>query len=244
MKQRHNLYQYFSTFIFYLFITVFLTTASAKITQAQEIIRLTNGEWKPFQSADLPNYGPYSEIVTEAFKRVGIKVEYGFFPWKRAQKLVEKGEWDGTFFWIKTREREQNFLLSNIAFSTTEVIFYSNSHPISPNKLEDFAGLTMGRIDGSAFGEQFSPLIDDGKIDVQYAPSNSSLFKMLQRNRVDFIPELFKSGYDAIDDLPSSENPEKITHLNSFNFNWDYYLLISKINIKFFTIYRKKIDHE
>ncbi len=34
---------------------------------SKEIIRLTNGEWKPYQSEELPGYGPYSELVKQAF---------------------------------------------------------------------------------------------------------------------------------------------------------------------------------
>ena len=46
----------------------------------EQVIRLANGEWPPYTSKDLPNYGLGSQIVSEAFAEVGIKVEYGFFP--------------------------------------------------------------------------------------------------------------------------------------------------------------------
>ncbi|MCP4712713.1 MAG: amino acid ABC transporter substrate-binding protein, partial [Planctomycetes bacterium] len=100
---------------------------------------------------------------------------------------------------------------------------------IEANNIEDFAGLTMGRLDGSAFGQQFEPLIYDGRLTVNHADSNDSLFRMLVRNRVDFIPEQLKSGYDAIDNLPSSETPKNLTHYPSFSYKWNYHLLISKV---------------
>ncbi len=49
-----------------------------------ETLRITNGEWPPFTSQHLPHGGPLSRTVAEAFKQAGIKVEYGFFPWKRS----------------------------------------------------------------------------------------------------------------------------------------------------------------
>ncbi len=58
-------------------------------------IRLTNGEWQPYLSKDVPHFGIASHIVTEAFALVGVEVEYGFFPWARSMKLAKVGRWDG-----------------------------------------------------------------------------------------------------------------------------------------------------
>ena len=77
-----------------------------------DTIRLTNGEWPPYLSEHLEHYGVVSRIVTEAFALEGVKVEYGFFPWKQAYELAESGEWDGSLIWLRTPEREQYFYFS------------------------------------------------------------------------------------------------------------------------------------
>ncbi|MGO1118237.1 substrate-binding periplasmic protein [Rhodovibrionaceae bacterium A322] len=195
---------------------------------AQETIRLTNGEWKPYQSEELPNYGPYSEVAQQAFAKVGIDVEFGFFPWNRAMRLVKTGRWDGTFFWVATPERRENFLLSNPVIVLNEVIYYSKNRPITANKLADFSGLTMGRIHSSAFGGQFDGLIRSGELSVITVPTNETLFKMLASGRVDFVPELINSGYDAINALPSGIDKTQFSHLDDFQYAWVSHLLISK----------------
>ena len=37
------------------------------VAQTLKTIRLTNGEWQPYLSKDVPHYGFASHIVTEAF---------------------------------------------------------------------------------------------------------------------------------------------------------------------------------
>ncbi|MTI09227.1 substrate-binding periplasmic protein [Curvivirga aplysinae] len=197
-------------------------------SSGKEIIRLTNGEWKPYQSEELPNYGPYSEIAKLAFAEVGIEVEFGFFPWNRATRLVEEGRWDGTFFWVATPERRQKFLLSNPVITLQEVIYYNKDRPLTVEQLSDFSGLTLGRIQSSAFGGQFNELVTDGELSVSIVPTNENLFKMLYSGRVDFVPELINSGYDAIDSLPDDFDKSKFGHLEDFQYGWISHMMISK----------------
>lgn len=93
------------TKILMIIISIFLCNVSF----AEETVRLTNGEWAPYFSEKLKYYGIGSRIVTEAFSLEGIRVIYGFYPWKRALKLAEAGEWDGAVGWETNPDREPYF---------------------------------------------------------------------------------------------------------------------------------------
>jgi polar amino acid transport system substrate-binding protein len=201
---------------------------SAAASDKPAKIRLTNGEWAPYQSKDLPEYGAASELVTKAFEAVGIEVEYGFFPWNRAMMLVERGAWDGTFMWVLTPERERLYLPSDPLFVLREVVFYSHDNPVSAQKPEDLTGKVMGALDSSAFGRQFAQLVDDNSIIVARVPNNQQLFQMLAMGRVDFVPELETSGYDAVQEHLTKEQKKRIGHLESLTYPWSYHLLISR----------------
>ena len=41
-------------------------------------VNLTVGEWQPYISSELKNNGLICDIISTAFKQVGIKVEYRF----------------------------------------------------------------------------------------------------------------------------------------------------------------------
>lgn len=89
-----------------------------------EIIRITNGEWMPFMSKEVRNYGFVSEIVSEAFLLEGVEVEYGFYPWVRSLELARIGQWDGTIGWAKTEEREKDFYFSDEPIWTATAVFF------------------------------------------------------------------------------------------------------------------------
>ncbi|WP_420546779.1 substrate-binding periplasmic protein [Curvivirga sp.] len=206
-----------------------------------EIIRITNGEWKPYLSKELPNYGPYSEITKRAFEKVNIEVEFGFFPWNRAKRLAEEGRWDASIIWVSTPERRQSFLLTNPVVTHQEVIYYHKDRPLKVETLRDFSGLTMGRLQSSALGGQFNTLINSGSISVSVAPTNESLFKMLYTGRIDFVPELMRTGYAAINTLPPEFDSHKLTHLEDFQFGWVFHMLVSR-NIEKGPYYVKKFN--
>lgn len=209
-------------------VLVFLFAAHAVASDNPTKIRLTNGEWAPYQSANLPEYGAASELITKAFAVVGIEVEYGFFPWNRTMILVERGAWDGTFMWVLTPERARKFLASDPLFVLQELVFYSKDNPVQAEKPEDLAGKVMGALDSSAFGQQFAPLIADEKIIVARVQNNQQLFQMLAMGRVDFVPELETSGYEAVQDHLSEDQRQQISHLETMTYPWSYHLLISR----------------
>lgn len=47
---------------------------------AEEVARITAGEWPPYLGSDLPHFGIAGRIITEAFATQGITVEMTFFP--------------------------------------------------------------------------------------------------------------------------------------------------------------------
>ena len=78
-----------------IFMMVALIALLAADARAAQLIRLATAEREPYIGLNLPNHGYVSELVTEAFKRVGYDVEIAFYPWARAVMKVEKGQQDG-----------------------------------------------------------------------------------------------------------------------------------------------------
>ncbi len=77
---------------------------------AEETIRIANGEWMPYHSKSLPHYGAGSRIVTEAFALEGVKVKWGFMPWKRGYIQAKKGyQWDAQLDGSKLLKEKKKF---------------------------------------------------------------------------------------------------------------------------------------
>jgi len=173
---------------------------------AQETIRITTGEWAPFISKDLKHGGVVLHIVKDAFKAVGIKVEYGFFPWARAKHLAQIGKWDGTAVWGISSERENFFYYSDLVMTSPYVLFHLKSYPLSWNTWDDLAGIPMGGLIETNYGPDFTRLNKAGKMDVEWVPNDGLNFTKLLAKRIKFVPLELDVGYHIINSNFSVEN--------------------------------------
>ena len=115
-----------------------------------EVFRLASGEWTPFTSINLKHYGVSNHIVKEAFRLVGVKVEFGFFPWKRSLEYVKNGTWDGTGYWSPNTEWEEILYASDPMGEIKFVFFHRKDNSFDWKSVDDLIknkitiGLTLG----------------------------------------------------------------------------------------------------
>jgi ABC-type amino acid transport substrate-binding protein len=113
-----------------ILLVMFVTTAAVA---EQKQITLATLEWEPYISSKMPKYGLTAEIVGEAFKRMGYKVEIKFYPWSEALKLGETGKIDGIFPAYHSKSREEHFVFSE-PFAESPLGFYKKSTAVAgPN---------------------------------------------------------------------------------------------------------------
>ena len=91
-----------------------------------ETVRIAVGEWKPFISKELPNYGSHTEIVTRVFESAGFEVDYQFMPWNRAYEQTRLGDYAATFSWFKTEKRAKEVLYPETPIDVREHAVYYN----------------------------------------------------------------------------------------------------------------------
>ena len=162
--------------------------------EAEEIVRLTNGEWPPYFSENLPHYGIGSRIVTEAFALEGIRVEYAFFPWKRALATAQSGEFDGAVGWQTNPEREQNFYSSETVWEAPWVFFHLKTKSFDWNSLADLKSLAIGGTLEYMYTPEFLEAEKAGAITVDRARRDELSWKKLVAGRIDIFPQLLDIG--------------------------------------------------
>jgi len=177
---------------------LFLVYSFTPCGNAEEIVRLTNGEWSPYMSKNLKHYGVFSHIVTEAFGLEGIKVNYRFFPWKRGYEIAKKGKFDGSIGWAPTRKREEDFYFTNPVTHNKKVFFHLKNTPFKWNTIENLKGLKIGGTLGYTYGEEFDRAAKEGRIQVQYVPKETQNLKKLLKGRIDIFPVEIEIGYALI----------------------------------------------
>ncbi len=212
-----------------LFMILFLTLPVVYPAQARETIRLTNGEFAPYQSKTLKHYGVLSRIVFEAFAMEGVDVEYGFFPWRRAYDLARSGEWDGTLAWQKTDERAEHFLFSDQLYTSRQVFFYFIENDFHWKSYDDLARYAIGVTLGYTYGEEFDERVREGDLRIQSASTDELNFNKLLMGRIDAFPCNIEVGYYLLRTKFGPTGGDLIAHHPKFlTPGAPLYLMISK----------------
>ncbi len=181
-------------------------------TQTSKTIRLTNGEWQPFLSKDVPHHGFASHIVTEAFALVGVEVEYGFFPWKRSMKLAREGTWDGSAIWGTSEERLQNFHFTDTVVPTTYVFFHLKTTAFDWDDYDDLSDLKVGGTVEYYYSDAFEAAEAAGVFRTVRGRSDEVSLKNLLKGRIDVFPGAVMVTYEQIRDTFSEQEAALFTH--------------------------------
>lgn len=182
------------------------------MSQAEEVIRLTNGEWPPFTSQKLKHDGVYSHIVSESFALEGVTVEYGFFPWKRSYIYVREGVWDGSVTWAPTPEKEKDVFFSTPVFLHTKVFFHLKSFPFAWNTINDLQKVQIGTTAEYTYGEEFDRAVKDGVIRVDSVTQDIQNLHKLFADRIQIFPTDIDVGYALLNANFSSDKIALVTY--------------------------------
>lgn len=106
------------------FIIILVLFLQNSALLAERTITLATGEWEPFTSQNYENHGIANALVKEIFKIQNIDVIYKYYPWKRAMLYVKTGEHEGSTIWMKTKQRELDFLYSKEPILTNQTTFF------------------------------------------------------------------------------------------------------------------------
>jgi len=166
-----------TTFIF------FLTSLSV----LAEDIPFAIGEWEPYTGARMSQDGLATEIVTAACNAVELHCVFEFYPWKRAESLVENGSSFGTFPYQEMPGRFGRFQFSDKLFSSSFAILThstnTNTALFTYRNKESLKGHKIGIIAGTDAIK--APLGKLG-ITVEEVPTAYQNLKKLQSHRIDF----------------------------------------------------------
>ncbi|MBU2709222.1 transporter substrate-binding domain-containing protein [Zooshikella marina] len=210
--------------------TGFLLLLSISVSYAQNnTIVLAAEDWNPYVNQNDKDYGFICKVITHAFAKVGIHVEYHFVAWARALEMAQKGTIDGTFLWYKTPERTPYFHFSKEPLVKTSVVFFHHKDlSFDWETLEDITQYKIGAPIGSYISSKFTRYEKSGLLTVQRLPSDIIIFKMLLKNRIDIFPHDYIVGYHELSNFLSEEAINNITSHPKPLVERNTYLLISK----------------
>jgi len=221
--------------ILILILSIALTCVPM-IANASNITKMTivigNGEWPPFISQHIKNYGAVCHIITEAFALENVQVIYKWAPWKRAFIQTRRGEYDATAGWMMTPERKENFYYSDSILKSQKVFFHLKSFPFDWNKITDLKDLRIGTVQGYTYGPEFDQAIEDKIVTVQETTAEIYNFRKLMIARLDIYPQELEIGYEHIIREFPPDQAKLFTHHPKPLAQTTHHLIFSKKNKK------------
>ncbi len=151
-------------------------------------VKIATGDYPPFTSETMDGKGFFSEIVTAAFKEMGEEVSFSFFPWKRCESVVQKGDFFAAIPYSKSEEREKIFDFSDIGHVTEELLFYyAPQNDLSSFNYTSYSDLKPYKIAGM-LGYYYVEAMKKAGLKLDNTPNEIAAFKKLISGRVDLIP--------------------------------------------------------
>jgi polar amino acid transport system substrate-binding protein len=210
---------------FWLFFLVLIASAEFLVTPLHAAERLTfvSGDYEPYTGEALAHGGPLATIVTLAFAEVGMDVGTIFLPWKRGYNAAVNGQYDGTFPYGRSADREKDFLFSVSIYTLERRMYYRKSSGLDPDDLSTLKDKIYCKPVGFTLYRELIGMVEGGEMKVQTAPNLTSCAKMLEAGRVDLFITTPGAAHVAITKAGSKLKPQERSFGTSEN-----YLLIAK----------------
>jgi len=197
--------------------------------RAAEVIMLTNSEWVPYTSQQLPHNGTLSRIVSEAFALEGVEVRYVFRPFGRAYAEAATGYAHGSILWStsgRDSDRQRRFIFSDVVFDGRSVLFHLKSYPFRWQGYAQLAGVRMGGTAGYEYAFDKYPYISMDRT----AVTDEANFRKLAAGRLDVFPANMDVGRAIMRNVLTPEQAELVTwDPNPYNIT-HYHLMLNKLN--------------
>lgn len=171
----------------HLILFVVLAFSSA-YTLAEKVV-FAIGEWPPYVSSEMANYGYTTEIISAICREAGITPVYKFYPWARAQQLVQDGKVFGSFAYAINNARKSKYLISDVfQYGDNVFVYYDGNIKITDKiitskDLNDLKSLSFGVALGDFMREEY----EVRGLKHYEVKNTQQLIKMLKAKRIDMI---------------------------------------------------------
>lgn len=206
--------------------TLFVGTVSAEETA----VKFATGEWPPYTGAQIAGNGMATEIVKAACTAAGLKADFDFLPWKRAESVVAAGTYLGTFPYKETPERQGVYFFSEPLFSSSFGILMSKKNPKTDtfkySQIDDLKNSSVGIVTGT---DAIKLPLEKIGVRVEEVPASEQNIKKLEAGRIDFYIDDKAVIFQALKNTYTTNQMAEFVFLeNGFGEKNDFRIMISQ----------------
>ncbi len=160
----------------------------AGLSHAQPLALVSGDDYKPYADSKLPEGGMTTELVKKAFLEVKKDVKVDWLPWKRGLDETKEGKYAGTFPYLKTADREQDFYYSDAIVKIQDFPFVkAGGKKMDFSKVDTLAGTTICLPLGWAPTPKLVDMIKTKAIKMESPKDLSTCVKMVATDRADYF---------------------------------------------------------
>lgn len=171
--------------------------AAAAVSPGHAVDRLalvTGEDYPPFADARAPGGGLAVLLVQQVAERMGVTAEVETAPWRRGYEETLRGRFDATFPYVRTPERERDFLYSEPLFQVRQSVFMPTARRFAYRGHADLKGRRVCTPLGYAPAPVIQALIDSREAERVVAPSAASCPGLLVADRADYFIQDLRIG--------------------------------------------------
>lgn len=165
---------------------------------ATELRLVTGDNYPPFVGKDLPGGGLLTQIVRAALAQQQLEHSLDWRPWKRGYLMAAQGEYDATFPYIHSPQRDSEFFFSAPIYTIQPHIFSRAGEVFEPDDLAALQGKRLCYPLGWQPPQAIQKMLESGQITRHEPGKLSDCAQLLLLNRDDFFVAHAILGAEAL----------------------------------------------
>ncbi|WP_036178777.1 transporter substrate-binding domain-containing protein [Marinomonas sp. MED121] len=177
-----------------------------------QTLKVATGEYSPTIGSNLKHGGYATHMMTLAFESQGISLDVDYMPWKRALVSTQKGDYDLSFYWFFSEERQKSFYYGDALIQSNIHFFHLETLNFDWQDYDDLEPYFVGLTAGYHYSPELDVLVNAGELNSHVTTRDIDNVNMLLASRIDIFPMTLLEGLYLINNRFPPESAQKITY--------------------------------
>ena len=173
---------------------VLVALAISPARAADRLMLVTGEDYPPYVDGDAPGGGLAVQLVQQAMRRMNATATVEIAPWRRGYEETRRGRYDATFPYVRTPERERDFLYSDVLFQMRQAIFMPVARRFAYRGPADLNGRRVCTPLGYAPAQALQAMIENKQIERISVANAATCPGLLAADRADFFVQDLRIG--------------------------------------------------
>jgi len=198
-----------------------LALAISPARAADRLMLVTGEDYPPYVDDDAPGGGLAVQLVQQVARRMNAEATVEIAPWRRGYEETLRGRYDATFPYVRTPERERDFLYSDALFQIRQAIFMPVARRFAYRGPADLSGRRVCTPLGYAPAQGLQAMIDARQIERVTVANAAGCPSLLVADRADFFIQDLRIGQALVakadlarEVVPVSEPPFGVSEIH------------------------------